>query len=35
METGLERMDLTADQKDHSEGEVSKLSKNLDFRCLR
>ena len=25
MDTGLERMCLTADQKDHGEGEVSKL----------
>ena len=35
METDLERTCLTADQKDHGEGEVSKFLKNLDFRSLR
>ena len=35
MDTGLEQIHLTAGQKDHSKGEVSKLWKNLDFRCSK
>ena len=35
IDTGLVQMRLTTDQKDRREGDVSKLRKNLDFRCLR
>ena len=35
MDKDLEQIHLTADHKDHDKGEVSKLWKNLNFRCMR